>query len=263
VGARNREYYRSYGVPAERIFMMPYAVDNASFQAAAARAHPSRELLRTSLGLPPGCPVILYASKFQSHKRTQDLLEAFIRMSPDGRKASPAALLFVGDGEERPALERRISALGWNSIQSSIQILGFRNQSELPALFDLCDIFVLPSAVEPWGLVINEVMNAGKAIVASDRVGAVPDLVRDGINGFVFPAGDVDALRDRLQRLVADPMLTQNMGHASLRLVGSHNFAADRDGLLQALEFVTVPTPQAHPATAKAAGLQFHHSGGD
>jgi glycosyltransferase involved in cell wall biosynthesis len=251
VGARNREYYRSYGVPAERIFMMPYAVDNASFQAAAAHAHPSRERLRASLGLPPGRPVILYASKFQTHKRPQDLLEAFIRLSPDGRAHPPAALLFVGDGEERPALERRISALDW----SAIQILGFRNQSELPALFDLCDIFVLPSAVEPWGLVINEVMNAGKAIIASDRVGAVSDLVHDGLNGFVFPAGDIEALRERLGRLIANPMLTQQMGLASLRLIASHNFESDRAGLLEALEFLTATAPQAHPATVNARGF--------
>ena len=64
-----------------------------------------------------------------------------------------------------------------------VRFLGFRNQSEMPAFYDLCDLFVLPSHFEPWGLVINEAMNAGKPVIVSDCVGAAPDLVQTGRNG--------------------------------------------------------------------------------
>jgi len=234
IGRLNREYYLHYGVEAGRIFPMPYAVDNEFFRAAADQARPRRERLRAELGLPPGRAVILFASKMQPHKRAGDLLEAYARMS-SGAAAEPAAcIVFAGDGEERANLERRARALKWDSIR----FIGFRNQSELPALYDLSDVFVLPSEHEPWGLVINEVMNAGKPVVVSDRVGAGPDLVEDGVNGFVFPARDVAALANRLQRMIDNPEDRAAMGARSLEKVARLGFGADRDGLLSALDSI-------------------------
>ncbi len=235
IGRLNRDYYLHYGVEAGRIFPLPYAVDNEFFRAAAEQARPRRERLRAALGVYPGRAVILFASKMQPHKRAGDLLEAYARMSP-GPAAEPAAcLVFAGDGEERAQLERRARSLKWDSIR----FIGFRNQSELPALYDLCDVFVLPSEREPWGLVINEVMNAGKPVVVSDRVGAGPDLVEDGVNGFVFPARDVAALADRLRKLIDNPEHRAAMGARSLEKVAQLGFDADRDGLLAALAAVT------------------------
>ncbi len=230
IGIRNRDYYLSYGVAPERIFMMPYAVDNAYFSARAAEAHPARENFRAALGLAPGRPVILYASKLQAHKRPRDLLEAHARLAPE---MNPAPyLLFVGDGSERFALEARARELG----AESIRFAGFRNQSELPAFYDLADVFVLPSGREPWGLVLNEVMNAARPVIVSDRVGAAPDLIEDGVNGFVYPVGDVDALSDRLARVLRDSERAAAMGRASLERVARYNYAADGEALVAALD---------------------------
>ena len=79
-----------------------------------------------------------------------------------------------------------------------MRFCGFRNQSELPRFFDLASVFVLPSRHEPWGLIVNEVMNAGRAVIVSDDVGCHPDLIRDGVEGRLFPAGDVAGLTRRL-----------------------------------------------------------------
>jgi len=118
-----------------------------------------------------------------------------------------------------------------------VRFAGFRNQSALPAFYDLCDVFVLPSRLEPWGLVINEVMNAGRAVIASDEVGGAIDLVRDGENGFVFPAGDVAALADRLRRILGDPALCRNMGERSRVLIDGWSFREDVEGLRRALDY--------------------------
>ena len=142
---------------------MPYAVDNEFFRRKAEEAAGRREVFRESIGLDPGRPVILYASKFMARKHPMDLLEAYISLSPDGLREPDPYLLFVGNGEERNKLEKRAIATGWNSIR----FMGFRNQSELPAFYDLCDLFVLPSTHEPWGLVINEVMNVKPVIVTA------------------------------------------------------------------------------------------------
>src|ERR1700679_2509120 len=93
-----------------------------------------------------------------------------------------------------------------------IRFCGFRNQSELPAFFDIASVFVLPARHEPWGLVVNEAMNAARAVVISDDVGCHPDLVRDGVEGFVFPIGDVDALAETLLRVLATPETAAAMG---------------------------------------------------
>ena len=97
---------------------------------------------------------------------------------------------------------------GWDSIK----FLGFKNQTELPAYYDLCDVFVLPSVYEPWGLVVNEVMNAGRAVIVSDQVGCGPDLVRPGENGYIFPAGDIAGLCGALKNILDNQQKCRAMG---------------------------------------------------
>jgi glycosyltransferase involved in cell wall biosynthesis len=234
IGSLNAQYYQSYGIAPERIFSVPYAVDNAFFQDQARQAAKGREGLRRLLGLAPGRPIILFASKLSEIKRGADLLEAYIEMSPDGIREPHPCLVFIGDGDQRQSLERRAQALPWNSIK----FLGFKNQTELPGYYDLCDVLVLPSSFEPWGLVINEVMNAGRAVVVSDQVGCGPDLVRPGANGAVFPAGDVAGLRQALLDLTGDPRQCRAMGQKSLKIIQGWGFDADIAGLKQALAHV-------------------------
>lgn len=231
IGKANEQYWKHYFGENFPMSPMPYAVDNAFFQRRAAEASPQREELRRELGLDPGRPVILYASKLQSRKRCIDLVEAYIRLAPAPGVDPAAYLLIIGDGEERAAVEARAQASGL----SSIRFLGFRNQTELPRFFDLCDVFVLPSIYEPWGLIVNEVMNAGRAVVVTDQVGCQSDLVQDGVNGLVYPAMDVDALSRCLQRLIDDPALRATMGANSLLVIQQHSFEEDVKGLRQAL----------------------------
>ena len=240
IGSANRDYYLSNGMKRETIFSMPYAVDNDSFRQRAEAASATRDALRSELGLEPGRPVILFASKFMARKCPHDLLQAFARLVSDPAARQPY-LVMVGDGEQRDFLKQRARTLG---IEASVCFAGFRNQSELPRFYDLCDVFVLPSLLEPWGLVVNEVMNAGRAIIVSDEVGAAFDLVRDGENGFVFPAGNVDALTDRLRRVLSDPDLSERMGVRSLGLIEGWGFREDIAGLKAALNYFTKDLPQ-------------------
>jgi len=234
IGALNREFYLHFGVPEERIFLMPYAVDNSFFQVRAAEAVAGRGALRAQLGLAEDRPIILYAAKFEKRKRAGDLLNAYIRLSADRIREPRPYLLLVGDGEERPLLESRVKRLGW----SSVKFLGFVNQNLLPRYYDLCDVFVLPSEWEPWGLAVNEAMNAGKAVIVSNHVGARADLVEDGDNGFVVPVGDVALLAERLQMLCERPETTLAMGRRSRERIAAWNFDADLRGLTQALSAV-------------------------
>lgn len=234
IGGLNREFYRSYGIAEDRLFDVPYAVDNAFFQARLAEASARRESFRASLSLAPERPILLFAGKLVEHKGVEDLWNAYVQLSPDGVSEPEAQLLFVGDGSERPRLEALARQRGW----SGVQFLGFRNQTELPAFFDLCDVFVMPSRFEPWGLIVNEVMNAGKPIVCSDCVGCVPDLIKEGENGLLFRTGDAAHLAERLRTLISDPALRAQMGLRSRERIAKWSFQEDIDGILQAVSRV-------------------------
>ncbi len=237
VGQRNSEYWRHHLGPDIPIFPIPYAVDNAYFQEKAHAAAATREQLRQQLGLEANRPVLLFASKLLVRKYCIDLVDAYLeltrraRLKDDGRPLP--YLLIVGEGEQRPQIEARLQQASEPDRQG-VHLLGFRNQSELPRFYDLCDVFVLPSIHEPWGLVVNEAMNAGKAIVVSDQVGCQPDLVKDGDNGVVYPARNVGALADALERVLEDLDACRKMGERSLERIQTFSFEANVRGLMQA-----------------------------
>lgn len=230
IGTMNRDYYRAHGIPEERLFDMPYAVDNAFFRQRVEEARPLRERYRASLELEPGRPVILYAGKLLPHKGPMDLLEAYIRLAPHPAKEPFPYLVFAGSGVERERLEKRANETGWLSIR----FLGFQNQTELPKVFDLSDVFVLPSHFEPWGLIVNEVMNAAKPVIVSDAAGCAPDLVAAGDNGWLFRAGNVTSLTDALRSAFRHPERLQAMGECSFERISRWSFQEDIEGLLTA-----------------------------
>ena len=232
IGSRNGEYWAHYFGPDMPQFLMPYAVDNTWFANRAAAADiPS---LRAHLHLAPGRPIILFASKLQPRKHADHLLEAYARLCSANTEPRPY-LLIAGDGEQRGQLEARARELALDSIR----FLGFRNQSELPALFALADVFVLPSRHEPWGLIVNEAMAAGCAVVVSDEVGAHADLITPGVEGFVFPVGDIDALTTALSNVLSTRQQAERMGQAAKARIATWDFEADVRGLRSALAHVT------------------------
>ncbi|HEV2576395.1 MAG TPA: glycosyltransferase family 4 protein [Acidobacteriaceae bacterium] len=232
IGSRNRDYWAHYFGDDMPQFPMPYAVDNAWFAQLAATAN--TEQLRRDLQLAPGRPIILFASKLQPRKHADHLIEAYSRLCSASDSPLPY-LLIVGDGEERASLETRAHELALEGVR----FLGFRNQSELPGFFALADVFVLPSRHEPWGLIVNEAMAAGCAVIVSDEVGAHADLITDGVEGFVFPVGDITALATALSRVLSSPEQSQRMGDAAKARIASWDFEADVCGLRQALAAVT------------------------
>lgn len=230
IGARNRRFYLQHGVPVERIFDVPYAVDNERFahDGAAARCH--SEELRTALSLDPDRPVVLFAAKLIERKRPMDVVAAIARIAAGADGPRPY-LLLVGDGALRSSIERAADP-------DVVRVLGFRNQSAMPALYGLADVFVLPSAYETYGLAVNEAMCAGCPVIVSEAVGAGEDLVINGVNGYVYPTGDVGALEDRLRRLLQRPGLRALMGRESARLMHRHTIAAAATGVAAAVRQV-------------------------
>jgi glycosyltransferase involved in cell wall biosynthesis len=236
IGSANSAYWQHYFGERVPIFRFCYSVDNDFFQLRCREASEKREEFRRELGLERGRPVILFASKLQKRKRCGDLLEAFLKLSAMRINEPRPYLLIAGDGEQRTQLEERAATAN----PGDVRFLGFQNQTALPALYDLCDVFVLVSVDEPWGLAINEVMNAGKPIVVSTEVGCQEDLVEDGVNGCVIRPGDIDGLTAGLNLILTNPEMGRQMGLKSMEMVRAFSFEQNVRGLRAALE-ATVP----------------------
>lgn len=238
IGRLNAEYWQHYFGANVPQFPMPYAVDNRYFADKAGEAAPRRAELAAELRLDPGRPVILFASKLQQRKHCDHLVEAYARLCEEAkggsRNAASPYLVIVGDGEERARLEAQAAATGLDGIR----FCGFRNQSELPRFFDLASVFVLPSRHEPWGLIVNEAMIAGVPAVVSDDVGSAPDLIEDGVNGCVYPVGDVAALTAALRRVLEQPGTADAMGQRAAERMHTWSFEQDVQGLRRALAHV-------------------------
>jgi glycosyltransferase involved in cell wall biosynthesis len=162
------------------------------------------------------------------------MLQAVERMKAGNR----VAVVFMGDGAERQALQRYVEDRGLQNVH----FLGFVNQTRMPRIYGISYVFVLPSSYDPRGTVVNEAMACGLPVVITNMVGVwgEGDIVRDGENGFVYQVDDIDQLATILDTLAADPELRARMGTRSLAIIGTWNYDRDVEGILAALQ-ATVP----------------------
>jgi glycosyltransferase involved in cell wall biosynthesis len=216
------------------MFWAPYGVDNRWFRLAEPARTLARNRVREQIGVTEHTSVFASSAKLIARKRPFDLLDAVARARGQG---VPAHALFIGDGEERGALERRARAHG---IADAVTISGFVNQSELPAWYAASDALVLPSdARETWGLVVNEAMAAGLPVAVSDAAGCAPDLVQPGVNGWTYPCGDVAALTEVVRRLAAlGAEGRAALGRQSQAIVGRFGIDVAASATVSAMEAV-------------------------
>lgn len=213
-------YVRSYG--AHNMHVAPQAVDNA-FWSASSPSNPSRPAWPNESEVK-----FLFAGRRTREKGLGVLAEAW---SMSGLQAPTAALVLVGAGPTPPWVPAGGAVVGVEAVPAA----------ELRNLYAAADVLVVPSIAtrtfrEPWGLVVNEAMNQGLAVITSDAVGAAAGgLVRDGHNGVVVPAGEPIALAAALRRLAGDADMRARMGAAGKQDVAAYNFEAWAGGFSAAL----------------------------
>jgi len=228
VGSMNKSYYKSYGVPDSKMFFVPYSVDNDFFSKKYKELSIKKKQLKQEKGLNLNLPVILHVSNLSPIKRPLDLLKAFQLVRNE------AQLVFVGEGTERKKLELYVKEHNLKNVF----FVGFKNRQELPIYYAIADIFVLPSASETWGAVINEAMNFKLPIITTDNVGAAPDLIQEGKNGYICRVGDINALSKYLLRLLKNPKLIKKMGEKSYEIISKWSFDKDVEGIVKAMDHV-------------------------
>ena len=219
VGQNNRAYFEAHGLSDDQLTWVPHAVENTRF-ADAAGAEDEAQQWRRQIGIPDDAPTLLFAGKLGAKKAPDVLIDAFM-MLEDER----SHLVVVGSGP----MESKLTDRAGNHPR--VHFLGFQNQSRMPVVYRLGDVFVLPSRGpgETWGLAVNEAMACGRPVVVTSKVGCAPDLVDDA-NGRVVPPGEADTLAHVLDDLLSDRERLRVMGCWSAKRIQewSIDVAADR-----------------------------------
>jgi glycosyltransferase involved in cell wall biosynthesis len=206
IGSANRRLYKKYGVPDDRLFSAPYAVDNDRFAQQAAVFREQRTEIRRQWRISDDAFCLLFCGKFIRKKRPDDLVRATRLLIRDQRLVN-VHLLFVGSGELSVALRKACHVM-WDSENDDgppvgsqdpyaplATFAGFINQTEISKAYVAADCLVLPSDHgETWGLVVNEAMACGLPAIVSDEVGCGADLINPGVTGLLYPMGNTERL---------------------------------------------------------------------
>lgn len=165
----------------------------------------------------PGEIIIMHASNFRAVKRLDDVLAVYLGV----KRQLPARLLLVGEG---PELARILSLVRAEGLEDEVAFLG--NQEDVVELLSIADLFLLPSAEESFGLAALEAMACGVPVVAT-RAGGLPEVIEDGVSGYLCPVGDVPAMVEAAVAVLSHPGRREAITAAARRRV-EEKFSADR-----------------------------------
>ncbi|MEW1812646.1 glycosyltransferase [Pseudarthrobacter phenanthrenivorans] len=174
---------------------------------------------------PHAHPTVLFAGRLAEEKHVDVLIEAIGKTPPELN----VHLEVVGGGEVRPALEDLVRRLG---LGSRVKFLGLASDEDLRKAYIRADLFCMPGTAELQSLVTLEAMSASTPVVLADAM-ALPHLVRDGENGYLFTPNDSDDLAKKITQVLQLPKEEQRaMGRASRQMVEPHSI----QGTLQTFE---------------------------
>lgn len=195
------ETVRDFAVPGERIEVIPNFVDTDVWRR-------DREPCHRAKLAPEGEKIVMHVSNFRAVKRAQDVIDVFAKV----RRQVRARLVLVGDGPDRPRALKRAADLG---LRDDVVFLGRHGSVE--ELLPCADLFLLPSQSESFGLAALEAMACGAPVVAS-RAGGLPEVVEDGVAGYLLPPGAIEEMAEAGIRILSDDALAARLREGARRI---------------------------------------------
>jgi glycosyltransferase involved in cell wall biosynthesis len=212
-GTNNKKYFEYYGLRPAQLIPAFHAIDNKRFDNSDGRYDAPASSMKNQLGIKEGDKVFLYAGKLVHGKNVASLIQAFQKITTGN-----VHLVIAGNGPEEDILKKYFAGT------ANLHFIDFQNQQQMPALYHVCDVFVLPSNAETWGLSVNEAMAAGRAILISDKCGCAIDLVIDNKNGYIFKTGVAENLYEKMEKCIDDPVSLRQMQLNSTRRISDFTF---------------------------------------
>lgn len=226
VGKYNYDYYKACGVPENKLWFAPHAVDNLFFQDLWPMYEMKAADWRNEMGITKSEFVFLFAGKFEPKKNPLLLINAFKSLNDPSCR-----LIMVGNG----VLEKKLKNCA--KEDGRIIFIDFQNQQTMPIVYRLCEVFVLPSQGpnETWGLSVNEAMASSRSILVSNKCGCHIDLVKQGENGYIFDSNNLNDLVEKLYTFMKRKHEIRIMGKNSLSLIQIWNYIKTSETIEQLL----------------------------
>jgi len=235
VGDNNESYYKYYGVKDVDIHRCPFTYDEDGYQEALLNKNKLRKELRKKYGISEDTYLLLSVGKLVPKKRPKDVLEALHKLKNKNEAYGKTAIFYAGDGLLTEPLRETAVELGVSAVFG-----GFINVDLLPSIYAMCDALVFLSDREPYGLAAREAICVGLPLVVSDQIGCVgpTDAARPNVNALVYPAGDVDALAQIIERLLGDKEFRESMSEQSLLTANDLSISKSVEGFISAVNAV-------------------------
>ncbi len=205
------------GIPAEQITVIPPGTDFSRFTPG------SRPVA------PDSVPVLLHVGRLKKYKAVDHLLRAARLLLDRGRQFK---VVIVGGGDDRPRLETVAAKL---NLGAAVQFTGFIPEEEKVAWYHRAAVLVENSVKEGWGLIVMEANGCGTPVVVADSPG-LRDSSRDGVNGLVYPYGDIPALAEKLEKLLSDEPLRARLGRQAVDWARQWTWDKAADDMLACIE---------------------------
>jgi glycosyltransferase involved in cell wall biosynthesis len=228
IGEYNKKFFLDRGISEEKLFFVPYSVDNNYFKAGISQLDYDsiRKKIIRKYSLPEETRIFIYTHKLRDTMKPLDAVLGF-------RDAAchNATLFMCGDGDLRAQAE----SLAADCAAGKIIFTGYLSQADLKEHMLASDVMINP-AIEPWGCSVSEGLACGLAMISSDMVAGWPDMVIPGKNGYVYPCGDMQDISTLIRKFCSMPPgdLTR-MKDESLKLSEYLSFATCADGLAEAM----------------------------
>jgi glycosyltransferase involved in cell wall biosynthesis len=223
IGTANRMFWEAYGARPDQLFEARFAVDNDLFARSVEVCRAESTALRANLGLTEKV-IFLFVGRLIKRKNVDLIIRALCRLKHDR-----IALVIAGNGSESASLQ----ALACGDPR--VIFAGSIERRRLPLYYAMADVLVLPASDEPWGLVINEAMASGLAVIGHRHCGAILDLVQND-NGFALATFSVDELAGTMKLLATDSRLRRSMQERSQLKIGSWTIDGAAQGIIRAVE---------------------------
>ncbi|TDQ19364.1 glycosyltransferase involved in cell wall biosynthesis [Algoriphagus boseongensis] len=216
VGLANKSYFLKHGLLESQLVNAPHAIDIDRFSDNIEKKYEEKaKTWRQELGFSSEDLVILFAGKMETKKQPDFLMEAVIKVNE--KQLNPIKLILVGNGPLEAGLKERAKSYNF------ITFIPFQNQTMMPVVYRLGDVFCLPSKGpgETWGLAVNEAMASGRAVIVSDRVGCAEDLVSKSV-GWILPTGELIIWLNLLLKLESKQL--REMGNSAMEQIQAWSF---------------------------------------